>query len=275
MDLTIASTLRLNDGVAIPRFGLGVYRTPSGATTVKAVLAAIEAGYRYVDTAALYKNEESVGEAVRQSGLPREEVFVSTKLWNADHGYEEARRACRESVDRLGLDYIDLYLIHWPVPEGRRDSWRALEELKEEGLCRSIGVSNYTIRHMTEILNTGRTPPSVNQVEFSPFLYQRDLLAFCHGRGVRIEAYSPLTKGRRLDDPVLIRIGSETGRTPAQVLIRWALQHDLVVIPKSQDPGRICENAEAFEFALSAEQMTHLDGLDEGYHTSWDPSDER
>lgn len=272
MDLGIDSTVSLNNGVEIPRLGLGVYQTPTGGTTERAVAAAFEAGYRHVDTAMIYGNEVSVGGAVRSSGFPREEIFVTTKLWNADHGYDQAIAACGQSLKRLGLEYLDLYLIHWPVEGLRRESWRALEDLLADGTCRAIGVSNYMRWHLDELLGDCRVPPAVNQIEFSPFLYQKDLLEFCHANAIRIESYSPLTKARRLDEPLLAEIGDRYGKSPAQILIRWALQRDTVVLPKSERPERIRENAEVFDFQLGHEEMNVLDGLDEGYRTSWDPS---
>jgi diketogulonate reductase-like aldo/keto reductase len=215
-----------------------------------------------------------VGEAIHSSGIPREEIFVTTKLWNDDHGYDGALRAFEESRERLGLDVVDLYLIHWPVRRLRVDSWRALEKLYRDGLCRAVGVSNYTVRHLDELLNTCEVVPAVNQVEFSPFLYQRDLLEHCHANGVRLEAYSPLTKGRRLSDPTLAEMAGRYGKTPAQVLVRWALERDVVVIPKSARPERIRENADVFDFVLEPDDLATLDGLDEGLHTSWDPTGE-
>lgn len=273
MDLDLRSTLRLNDGVAIPRLGLGVFQAAAGSETRDAVAHALATGWRHVDTARVYRNEKDVGRAIADSGIPRAEVFLTTKLWNDDHGYDRAQRACRESLARLGLDYVDLYLIHWPVAERRRDSWRALAKLKADGLCRAVGVSNYTVRHLEELLGESSLVPAVNQVEMSPFLYQRDLIAFCATHGIVVEAYSPLTKGERLDHPTLAEVGRRHRKTPAQVLIRWALQHDLVVLPKSVRPARIDENAAVFDFALSAEDMATLDALDEGLRTSWDPTD--
>lgn len=274
MNLSISSTVGIADGVEIPRFGLGVYQIQPGRATRNAVLAALACGYRHIDTAALYANEVGVGEGVRESGIPRADIFVTTKLWNSDHGYDAARRAFDESFDRLGLDYIDLYLIHWPVPGKRAESWRALEDILAEGRCRAIGVSNYTIRHIDELLAGCRVPPALNQVEFSPFLYQRELLEHCHARCVRLEAYSPLTKARRLSDETVGAIGARYGKTAAQIMIRWALQRDVVVIPKSAHPGRIADNADVYDFEITAEDMARLDALDENLRTSWDPTGE-
>lgn len=273
MDLSLGSRFLLHDGRALPVLGLGVWQVPAGSVARKTVLTALEAGYRHIDTAKLYGNEEDVGRAVRESGVPRDQVFVTTKLWNDDHGYESALRAGRESLRRLGLDAIDLYLIHWPVPRLRGDSWKALVRLREEGVARSIGVSNYTVRHLEELRETSSVVPTVDQVEFNPFLFQRDLLTYCRANGILLEAYSPLMKGRGLDDPTLARIATARGRTPAQVALRWALQHGVAVIPKSVRPERIRENSGLFDFALSPEDMRALDGLDAGRHTSWNPDE--
>ena len=214
MKLSIETKLTLNDGHLIPQLGLGVWQTRAGASCEAAVLAALEAGYRHIDTAAMYGNEESVGAAIRMSGIPRENIFVTTKLWNSDHG--NPARALDTSLRKLNLDYVDLYLIHYPVRE-RRQSWRALEGLRAEGKARSIGVSNFTIRHLRELLVETKTLPAVNQVEFHPYLYQRDLLDYCAGEGIVIEAYSPLTKGVRLKDPKLVAVAKKysTARTAA------------------------------------------------------------
>lgn len=267
-------TLLLRDGRRIPRVGLGVFRAPRGETTRAAVRAALAAGYRHVDTAAVYGNEADVGAAIRESGVPRDEVFVTTKLWNQDHGEEAALRAFEASLARLGLGYVDLYLVHWPVPGLRLATWRALERLHAEGRARSIGVSNYMPRHLDELLAVARVPPAVNQVEVHPFLQQRDVRAACAAHGIVVEAYSPLTKGLRLGHPVVARVAAETGLTPAQVLIRWGLEHDLVVLPKSTNPSRIVENLAVFDVALSPAQRAALDGLEEGLVTGWDPRDQ-
>jgi diketogulonate reductase-like aldo/keto reductase len=294
MGLPIETKLTLNDSHLIPQLGLGVWQTRAGATCEAAVLAALEAGYRHIDTAAMYGNEESVGAAIRMSGIPRENIFVTTKLWNSDHG--NPARALETSLRKLKLDYIDLYLIHYPVRE-RRQIWRALEALRAEGKARSIGVSNFTIRHLTELLAETKTVPAVNQVEFHPYLYQRDLLDFCAGEGIVIEAYSPLTKGVRLKDPKLVAVARKYKKTepqqatpwsrlplldrlsrvseiksPAQILIRWALQHGLVVIPKSANRRRIFEDADVFDFEISAEDMEILDRFNENLRTCWDPT---
>jgi methylglyoxal/glyoxal reductase len=294
MGLPIETKLTLNDSHLIPQLGLGVWQTRAGATCEAAVLAALEAGYRHIDTAAMYGNEESVGAAIRMSGIPRENIFVTTKLWNSDHG--NPARALETSLRKLKLDYVDLYLIHYPVRE-RRQSWRALEALRAEGKARSIGVSNFTIRHLTELLAETKTVPAVNQVEFHPYLYQRDLLDFCAGEGIVIEAYSPLTKGVRLKDPKLVAVARKYSKTepqqatpwsrlplldrlsrvseiksPAQILIRWALQHGLVVIPKSANRRRIFEDADVFDFEISAEDMEILDRFNENLRTCWDPT---
>ncbi len=274
MELSLDSHLPLNDGHRIPVFGLGMYQVPQGRKAETALGAAFAEGYRLVDTARMYGNERDVGRAIRASGLPRDDVFVTTKLWNSDHGYDRALRAFEESRRDLGLDVVDLYLIHWPVPRLRGDTWKALVALRESGRCRSIGVSNYTIPHLEELLASSSVVPAVNQVEFSPFLYQKDLLDFGSRHGIVLEAYSQLTKGARLGEPVIVDLAAKYGRTPAQIALRWALQHGVVVIPKSVRPERIRENARVFDFALSPKDMAHLDGLSEDYRTSWNPEGE-
>jgi diketogulonate reductase-like aldo/keto reductase len=273
MTLTISSAAKLRSGVEMPFLGLGVYQTPPGAVTREAVKFALSVGYRHVDTAALYANEEDVGRGVRESGLDRGEVFVTTKLWNSDHGYDAALGACEKSLRRLELGYIDLYLIHWPVGGLRGETWRALTEAQRRGWCRSIGVSNYTVRHLTELLDSSEATPDVDQVEFNPFLYQKDLLEFCVGRGIQLEAYSPLTRGVRLRHPAVLDVARNCSKSPAQVMIRWSLQHGLVVIPKSAKRERIRENSEVFDFEISAADMRRLDSLSENLHTDWDPTD--
>jgi diketogulonate reductase-like aldo/keto reductase len=272
MTLTIDSTTTLNNGVEMPLLGFGTWQI-RGESVVRAIEWALEDGYRLIDTAAMYGNERGVGRAVRASGLPREELFVTTKLWNDSHGYDPALRAFDESMERLGLDYVDLYLIHWPA--GRRaETWRALEKVYRQGRAKAIGVSNYTIRHLEDLLSTAEVIPTVNQVEFHPWLYQNELLDYCREHEIQLEAYSPLTKGERLGNPKLVEIAEAYGKDPAQILIRWALQHDVVVIPKSDDRDHIRENANVFDFEITEEDMCRLDDLDENYHCTWDPTDE-
>ncbi len=268
--LTITSTRKLNSGTEIPALGLGVFQAPPGRVTQEAVKFALKTGYRHIDTARVYGNEEDVGRGIRDSGVPREQVFVTTKLWNADQGYDSALSACEASLRRLGFSYIDLYLIHWPVPGLRGESWRALVELQRRGSCRAIGVSNYTVRHLEELSDSSDVTPAVNQVEFNPFLYQKELLRFCSSRGIQLEAYSPLTRGHKLDHPVVLDVAKRHSKSPAQVMIRWGLQHELVVIPKSTRPERIEENSRVFDFDLSPADMTSLDSLSEDLHTVWD-----
>ncbi len=270
--LTLRSTVTLRGGAEMPRLGLGVWQSAPGEETRRAVAAALAAGYRHVDTARAYRNEADVGAAIRESGIPRREVFVTTKLWNADHGYDKALRAIDRSLESLRLEQVDLYLVHWPVEGLRRDTWRAMERIVADGKARAIGVSNYTSRHLDELLGHAEVPPAVNQVEFSPFLYQRELLRDCRRQGIQLEAYGPLVRGHKMEHPVIQKIARERGRTPAQVLLRWGVQHDLVVIPKSVRPERIRENADLFGFELSEGDMAALDALDEGYRTSWDPT---
>ncbi|HKQ68234.1 MAG TPA: aldo/keto reductase [Polyangiaceae bacterium] len=271
MDNVTTATLPLRTGGFIPRVGLGVWQSPAGAVTRDAVLAALRIGYRHVDTASIYRNEADVGGAIRDSGVPREQVFVTTKLWNADQGYDGALRAFDVSLRRLGLDYVDLYLLHWPVAGKRLDSWRALERLKGEGRARTVGVSNFLKPHLEELLAVAKEPPAVDQIEVHPFLQHPDTRAFCSEQRIVVEAYSPLTRGTRLEHPKLVEIARRIGRTPAQVVLRWGLQHDLVVLPKSTREARIAENADLFGFALDEAAMSELDALDEGRATGWDP----
>jgi diketogulonate reductase-like aldo/keto reductase len=268
------TTVQLSSGARIPQVGLGVWQTPSGATTRQAVAAALEAGYRHIDTARIYGNEADVGAAVRASGVAREAVWITTKLWNADQGYDRALRALDTSLESLGLDYVDLYLIHWPVAGKRVDSWRALERLNQEGRARSIGVSNFLRPHLEELLASARQVPAVNQIELTPFLQRRETRALCAEHGIVVEAYSPLTHGKRLDHPVVNDVARRVGRSVAQVLLRWGLQRGLVVLPKSTKPARIAENGALFDFTLDDRAMNELDALEEGLVTGWDPAEQ-
>jgi diketogulonate reductase-like aldo/keto reductase len=269
MDLT--STVELNNGVRIPRLGLGVFRAGDG--TRDAVRWALEAGYRHIDTATIYGNEADVGAALRDSGVPRDEVFVTTKLWNGDQGFESALAAFDRSLEALGLDHVDLWLMHWPVPQTRLRAWQAMEAVHASGRARAIGVSNFVPRHLDELMAHARVTPAVNQIELHPFGQQRAAVERSRALGMVVEAYSPLTKGQRLGDPTVTAVAAEVERTPAQVLLRWGLQRDLVVLAKSSNRKRIQENAAVFDFTLDDAQMARLDGLEEGLHTAWDPTD--
>ncbi len=273
-ELSLQSKIALNNSVEIPSLGLGVYQSPPGEITERAAEYALSVGYRHIDTARIYGNESDVGKAIRKSGLPREEVFIATKLWNGGQGYDSALRACESSLKRLGVSYLDLYLIHWPVPRLRSESWRALVKLLKDDKCRAVGVSNFTVKHLNELANASDVVPAVNQVEFSPFLYQRDLLDYSMKHGIQLEAYSPLTQGERLNHAEIVKLAKKHRRTPAQILIRWSLQHGLVVIPKSVKPERIRENSEVFDFEIAASEMKILDSLNEDFHTCWDPTNE-
>lgn len=266
------TVLPLRSGASIPQVGLGVWQTPAGAPTREAVATAIRLGYRHIDTARIYQNEADVGAGIRDSGVPRAQIFVTTKLWNDDHGRDSTLRAFDGSAKRLGLDYLDLYLIHWPVPEKRLETWRALEELHASKRARAIGVSNYLVPHLEELLARAEHAPDVNQIELSPFLQRRDTVALCKQHDIVVEAYSPLTRGKRLGHPVVKAIAGELARTPAQILLRWGIQHGFVVLPKSVREARIAENGNVFDFALSGEQLARLDALEEDLTTGWDPA---
>lgn len=271
--LHATSTFTLRGGVEIPVLGLGVYQSRPGSETREAVKAALELGYRHVDTAKVYGNERDVAQGIAQSGVSRDEIFITTKLWNADHGYDATLKACNQSLARLDTDRIDLYLVHWPVEGLRHDTWRAMERLLEERRVRAIGVSNYTVRHLEELLARCKHPPAVNQVELHPFLQQRELRTFCAKHEIRLEAYAPLVKAQRMDHPAVVKVAAKHGRTPAQVLVRWGLEHGAVSIPKSVRKERLRENRDVFGFALDADDLAALDGIDEVVRTSWDPTD--
>ncbi|TGL96601.1 aldo/keto reductase [Leptospira barantonii] len=263
----------LNNGISMPIFGLGVWKTKSGKECTEAVLNALEAGYRHIDTAKIYSNEEDVGKAIRESGIPRKEIFITTKLWNADQGSDKTRKALESSLEKLGIDQVDLYLVHFPVTSKRMDSWKELEKAYHDKLCRSIGVSNYTISHLAELLKDSQITPAVNQVEYHPFLNQVDLFDYCKKHKIQLEAYSPLAHGQKIEDPKIAQIAKKYGKTPAQILIRWAIEQDIVVIPKSVKKERIIENSKVFDFKISEADMKTLNSLDENFRTCWDPSE--
>jgi diketogulonate reductase-like aldo/keto reductase len=251
--------LVLPDGNQMPVLGLGVWQVPDGVECVNAVRSALELGYRHVDTAQAYGNEESVGRGLRESGVPREEVFITTKFYP---GSEDPAAEAEGSLARLGVDHVDLYLVHWPQG-GATWAWPGMERAHELGHARSIGVSNFDVAQLDEVLGSATIPPAVNQVRFSPFAYRRALLEACRDRTIAVEAYSPLGTGSHLSDETVVRVAQRVGRTSAQVLLRWGLQHELVVIPKSTHRERLEENAQIFDFVLSDEDMAELDACDE------------
>lgn len=266
-------TVELNNGVRIPQVGFGVYKIPDDEV-VDALGTAFDAGYRSVDTATLYRNERGVGVAVAQSGLPREEVFVTTKLWNTDHGYDRAMRAFDTSLSLLGLDYVDLYLIHWPVATTDRyvQTWRALEKLAADGRARAIGVSNFQVEHLRRLLEETDVVPAVNQIEVHPWLQQPQLRTFHAAHGIATEAWAPIARGgARLGDEVLDRLARKHGKTPAQVVLRWHIELGHVVIPKSVTPARIAENIDVFDFELDEPDLAAMATLDAGQRTGPHP----
>jgi diketogulonate reductase-like aldo/keto reductase len=248
----------LADGNAIPLLGLGVWQVPDGAECERAVRSALETGYRHIDTAQAYGNEASVGRALRDSGIPREEVFLTTKFYPARR---DPVAEIEGSLRRLGVDQVDLYIIHWPQ-NGPTWAWPGMEAAREQGHSRSIGVSNFSARQLEQVLAVADTPPAINQVQFSPFEYRRSLLEACEALGVAVEAYSPLGTGRHLSDPTVAQVAESVGRTPAQVLLRWCLQRGTIVLPKSTHRERIEQNAQIFDFTLSDDEMATLDALD-------------
>ena len=269
--LNIDSRVTLSDGNSMPLLGLGVWDAKSGKETYDAVIHALETGYTHIDTAEMYGNEKDVGSAVIDSGLAREEIFITTKLWDSGMGYDHALNAFDASLRKLNLEYVDLYQIHWPEKGSRQEIWSALERIKKEGRCHSIGVSNFAQKHLQELLTKGNERPVVNQIEMSPFLQQQTISSFCRKENIHLTGYCPLARGKRFNDPVLCQVAEETNKTAAQVMIRWALQSGHTVIPKSVRPQRIEENADVFDFNLSEDQMNMLNGLEEGLRFCPDP----
>lgn len=271
----LQDTVTLNNGVEMSWFGLGVYQAKEGAEVIQAVKAAIRAGYRSIDTAALYRNEEGVGQAVREAmeenGLTRDQLFITSKVWNSDQGYESTLQAFETSLSKLNLGYIDLFLVHWPVKGKYKDTWRALEKIYAEGKVRAIGVSNFQIHHLEDLLADAKVVPAVNQVELHPYLTQKELLQYCHAKGIQTEAWSPLGQGQLLDHETLKEIAAKYGKTTAQVILRWDLQVGVVTIPKSVRAERIAENADIFDFELGEEDIREIDRLNQNKRFGADP----
>jgi diketogulonate reductase-like aldo/keto reductase len=266
-------TVTLNNGAQMPMPGLGTYRSGPGEEARRAVGWALEAGYRLIDTALAHWNQQDVAAAIANSGIARREIFLTSKLENDDQGYDSTLAACDRSLENLQTDYLDLYLVHWPVPELRNDTWQAMERLFAEGNCRAVGVSNYTIRHLHELLARSEIIPAVNQVEFHPFLYQKELLAFClQHRGV-VQAYSPLVKALEMEHPLLLGVARRYDRSVAQILLRWHLDREVSPIPESVQKFHILENFDIWDFSIDPADLQLLDALDERRHVDWDPTD--
>lgn len=270
-----APTVGLHNGIKIPQIGLGVWKAQDGDEVENAVSFALEQGYRLIDTAAIYGNETGVGRAIRHSAIPREELFVTTKVWNSDQGYDATLKAFEASADRLKLDIIDMYLIHWPMPEVAKfvETWKALEHLYEDGRVRAIGVSNFREKDLQRLIDEGLTVPTVNQVELHPMLTQQPLRQFCDAYGIKVESWSPLMQGGEiLEHPTIKSIAEKYGKTAAQVVLRWHIDNELIVIPKSVTPQRIKENIDIFDFRLNAEELALIDDMNREKRIGPDPS---
>lgn len=261
---SIKDCVTLNNGKMMPLLGLGVYKASEGGEIEEAIKYALNIGYRLIDTAAIYFNEAGVGRAVSESSVPRSEIFITTKLWNDRHGFNEALKAFEESLKKLTMNYVDLYLIHWPVGRKIKETWKAFEKLYKEGLVKSIGVSNFLEHHLNELIEYAEILPSVNQVELHPYLQQKELVHYCISKGIIIEAWSPLARGRVFDDPIILMLAKKYGKTPAQIILRWAYQLGIVIIPKSVHQSRIKENASIFDFQIEESDMKKIETLDKG-----------
>lgn len=270
MTRALTESTVLSNGLKMPWLGLGVWKVKDDGEAERTVAAAIEAGYRSIDTAAAYNNEEGVGAGIRSSGIARDEIFVTTKIWNAHQGYESALTAFEDSRRKLGVDVVDLLLIHWPVKDKYTETWRALEKLYRDGYVRAIGVSNFQIHHLNDVLESGEIAPMVNQVEYHPLLSQLELLTFAKSSNIQLEAWSPLMQGN-LDHSVLAQIGEKYSKSPAQVVLRWDLQNGVVTIPKSTNPARLKENADIFDFTLTPEEIAQINALNRDHRFGPDP----
>ena len=261
----------LNNGLKMPWLGFGVFQINDGWEVEQAVRYALEIGYRSIDTATVYGNERGVGKAIRESGIPREDIFLTTKVWNDDQRGKRTLAAFEESLKRLETEYVDLYLVHWPVKGYYQETWQVMEKIYQSGRAKAIGVSNFLIHHLEDILRVSQIVPSVNQVEFHPFLVQPELLRFCQSHKIQVEAWSPLMQGQITTEQTVQKLAEKYHKTPAQIALRWDLQHEVVTIPKSIHPNRIAENSQIFGFELSQADMNVLDALDEGKHVGPDP----
>lgn len=269
--MALTSSVELSNGVRMPWLGLGVFRSSEGPEVEGAVSCALETGYRAIDTAALYENERGVGNAILRSGIPRQEIFLTTKIWNPDQGYHSTFRAFEQSLEKLQTTYIDLYLIHWPKGDLSVQTWRAMEELYEKGLIRAIGVSNFHVHHLQSLMEQARIRPMVNQYEFHPRLLQPELLNFCLTHHIRPEAWRPIMEGKINEIPLMQELAEKYDKSPVQLALRWDIQKGVVTIPKSVNPDRIVHNAQIFDFELSDEDVSRIDRLDQGMRMGADP----
>jgi diketogulonate reductase-like aldo/keto reductase len=268
---SLSDTVEIAPGVRMPRLGLGTFRSRSGAEVEHEVAWALELGYRGIDTASMYENEEGVGRAIASSGVSRHELFVATKLWNDEQGYDNTLAACERSLTRLGLDYVDLYMIHWPLPDTVRETWRAMQELRSDRRVRAIGVCNFLVPHLEGLLAFAEIPPAVDQVEHHPRLQQPPLRDFCAGHGITMQAWAPIMRGAVAQIPEIAAIAAAHAKTPAQVTLRWILQNGVTTIPKSAHRDRIAENADVYDFELTGAEMHAIDALDRGERLGRDP----
>lgn len=260
----LQGTFKLHNDVEMPYFGLGTYQADNDQEVTDAVQYALDFGYRHIDTASVYGNEEGVGKGIKESSVPREDIFVVSKVWNSDQGYESTLKAFEASLERLSLDYLDLYLIHWPVKGKYKETWRALEKLYKEKRIRTIGVSNFLKHHLEDVLQDAQIVPMVNQMEFHPYVVQQDLVDFCTSKGIQYEAWSPFMQGKLFKLDICKELSEKHGKSPAQIILRWNLQKGVVTIPKSSKSVRIAANADIFDFELSQEEISQLDDLDRG-----------
>ncbi|ASV30147.1 aldo/keto reductase [Maribacter cobaltidurans] len=267
----IKGSFELRNGVFMPYLGLGTYQADNDQEVIDSVKDALEIGYRHIDTASFYKNEEGVGQGIKDSPVAREDIFLVTKVWNSDQGYESTLKSFEDSINRLQVDYLDLLLIHWPVKEKYKDTWRALEYLYENKKVRAIGVSNFLQHHLEDLMSDCQVKPMVNQMEFHPYLVQQDLMDFCTKNTIQYEAWSPFMQGKVFDLDVFAKLSEKYGKSVAQIILRWNLQKGVVTIPKSVHKNRIASNADIFDFELTDEDMAYLDGLDKGERTGPDP----
>ncbi|WP_372907897.1 aldo/keto reductase [Salinicoccus roseus] len=271
MKITADDVYTLKNGVEMPIIGLGVYKAEDGGQVKDAILAAIDAGYRHIDTASFYGNEKGVGEAIRASDVSRDSLFITTKVWNDDLGYEETLKAFEISMDNLGLDYLDLYLIHWPIEGRYTEAWKAMEKLYADGRVKAIGVSNFHRQHLEEVFSMCRTKPMVNQLEYHPHLAQKEMHEFCKMHGIQLEAWAPLKRGGLFEEPIIQALVEKHGKTPAQIILRWDIQNRVSTIPKSVTPSRIQENIDVFDFELSDADMKKIDSLDSNQRMGKNP----